>query len=163
MNNHGIWRELRNGLLILLGVLAAGMGIKGFLLPSNFIDGGVTGISMLLSKVTSVPLYMWLPIVNLPFIAIGYRQIGTAFAIRSALGIAGLSIVLATVHYPSVTPDRVWPCAAAACWTARRSPRCSSANAAICSRWATSFWRSTSCCFWLPCRCWASRRRCTRS
>src|SRR5262249_8236975 len=70
-----------------------------------FIDGGVTGVSMLLAKVTSAPLAVWLPIVNAPFVAIGYRQIGRAFAIRSVLAIAGLSAALATVHFPDVTPD----------------------------------------------------------
>jgi hypothetical protein len=50
------------------GIAAAGMGLKGFLLSSNFIDGGVTGVSMLLSKTTVVPLAAWLPLVNLPFI-----------------------------------------------------------------------------------------------
>jgi len=61
------------------------MGLKGFLMSSNFIDGGVTGVSMLLAKVTPVPLAVLLPVVNLPFIAIGYRQLGWAFALRSAL------------------------------------------------------------------------------
>jgi len=100
-------RECLNALLIALGILAAAFGLKGFLLSSNFIDGGVTGVSMLLAKVTRVPLAVWLPLVNAPFVAIGYRQMGRAFAIRSALAIAGLSTVLATMHFPDVTPDRL--------------------------------------------------------
>ena len=98
-------RESLNALLIALGILAAGFGLKGFLLSSNFIDGGVTGVSMLLSKVTPAPLSVWLPLVNAPFVIVGYRQLGRAFALRSALGIAGLSIVLATVRFPDVTHD----------------------------------------------------------
>jgi uncharacterized membrane-anchored protein YitT (DUF2179 family) len=98
-------RESLNALLIALGILAAGFGLKGFLLSSNFIDGGVTGVSMLLSKVTTAPLSIWLPLVNVPFVIVGYRQLGRAFALRSALGIAGLSIVLATVRFPDVTHD----------------------------------------------------------
>jgi uncharacterized membrane-anchored protein YitT (DUF2179 family) len=81
------------------------MGLKGFLLSSNFIDGGVTGVSMLLTKVTQAPLAVWLPAVNAPFVVLGYRHIGGAFAARSALAIAGLSAVLATVRFPDVTPD----------------------------------------------------------
>ena len=100
-------RECLNALLIALGILAAAFGLKGFLHSSNFIDGGVTGVSMLLAKVTRVPLAVWLPLVNAPFVAIGYRQMGRAFAIRSALAIAGLSTVLATMHFPDVTPDRL--------------------------------------------------------
>jgi uncharacterized membrane-anchored protein YitT (DUF2179 family) len=98
-------RESLNALLIALGILAAGFGLKGFLLSSNFIDGGVTGVSMLLSKVTAAPLSIWLPLVNVPFVIVGYRQLGRAFALRSALGIAGLSIVLAPVRFPDVTHD----------------------------------------------------------
>jgi uncharacterized membrane-anchored protein YitT (DUF2179 family) len=83
------------------------MGLKGFLLSSRFIDGGVTGISMLLSDVLGLPLAILILIINLPFIALGYKQIGRAFAFKSALAIAGLSICLAVVKYPDVTPDKL--------------------------------------------------------
>ena len=99
--------ELLNGGLILLGILSAAMGLKGFLLPSNFIDGGVTGVSLLLVKTSGLPLSVWLPIVNLPFVVVGYRQMGRGFAVRSALAITGLAGVLAVVPYPDVTPDLV--------------------------------------------------------
>jgi uncharacterized membrane-anchored protein YitT (DUF2179 family) len=100
-------RELLNGALIALGILSAGMGLKGFLLSSNFIDGGVTGVSMLLAKTTGLSLSILLPVVNLPFIAIGYRQMGPAFAVRSVLGIGGLAAALALIPFPDVTPDLV--------------------------------------------------------
>ena len=102
-----IVRELLNAVLIALGILSAGMGLKGFLLSSDFIDGGVTGVSMLLSKTTRVSLSILLPVVNLPFVALGFHQIGTAFAIRSVLGIAGLAGALAVIPFPDVTPDLV--------------------------------------------------------
>jgi uncharacterized membrane-anchored protein YitT (DUF2179 family) len=103
----GVRQEALNVLLIAAGILAAAFGLKGFLLSSSFIDGGVTGVSMLLAKVTPAPLSVWLPLVNAPFVALGYRQMGRAFAIRSALAIAGLSAALATMHFPDVTPDRL--------------------------------------------------------
>jgi uncharacterized membrane-anchored protein YitT (DUF2179 family) len=99
--------ELLNAGLIVLGILSAAMGLKGFLLPSNFIDGGVTGVSLLLVKTSGLPLSVWLPLVNLPFVVVGYRQMGRAFALRSALAITGLAVVLAIVPYPDVTPDLV--------------------------------------------------------
>ena len=99
--------ELLNTGLIVLGVLSAGMGLKGFLLSSSFIDGGVTGVSLLLAMTTGVSLSVWLPVVNLPFVALGYRQMGPAFAMRSALGIAGLAGALAAIPYPDVTSDLV--------------------------------------------------------
>ena len=83
------------------------MGLHGFLLSSNFIDGGVTGVSMLLAKITPLSLSFWLPVINLPFVAVGYRQIGPAFALRSLLAIVGLAAALAIVPYPDVTHDLV--------------------------------------------------------
>ena len=100
-------REFLNAILILLGILSAGLGLKGFLLPSGFIDGGVTGVSLLLAMVTSLPLAFWLPVINAPFVFLGYRHLGAPFAIRSALAIGALAIVLALVHYPTVTQDRL--------------------------------------------------------
>ena len=102
-----IQRESLNAFVILLGVLSAGMGLKGFLFSSHFIDGGVTGISMLLSKVTPLPLSIWLPLVNLPFVALGFRHLGRAFAIRSVLAIGALAVVLAVMRFPDVTHDKL--------------------------------------------------------
>jgi|SRR5215813_437403 len=102
-----VWRAVGNVLLIVLGILSAGMGLKGFLLSSRFIDGGVTGISMLLADLGRLPLSVWLLIVNLPFIAIGYRQIGRLFALKSALAIAGLALAIFIIPYPDVTPDKL--------------------------------------------------------
>jgi uncharacterized membrane-anchored protein YitT (DUF2179 family) len=100
-------REFINTALIIAGILSAGLGLKGFLLSSRFIDGGVTGVSMLLSNVLGYRLWILILIVNLPFIALGYRQIGRRFAIKSALAIAGLAACLAFVKYPDVTPDKL--------------------------------------------------------
>src|SRR6476660_3871969 len=99
--------ELGNAALIALGILSAAMGLKGFLLSSNFIDGGVTGVSLLLAKTTGLSLSVLLPLVNLPFVAVGYSQMGPAFAVRSAVGIAGLALSLAAIPYPDVTSDLV--------------------------------------------------------
>ena len=100
-------REFLNALLILFGILSAGLGLKGFLLPSGFIDGGVTGVSLLLAGVTRLPLAFWLPVINVPFVILGYRQLGAPFAVRSALAICALAGVLALVQYPTVTQDRL--------------------------------------------------------
>jgi uncharacterized membrane-anchored protein YitT (DUF2179 family) len=99
--------EALNTTLVILGILSAGFGLKGFLLSSHFIDGGVTGISMLLADVLGWPLSILIFLINLPFIALGYRQIGRPFAIKSTLAIAGLSACLALVKYPDVTPDKL--------------------------------------------------------
>jgi len=100
-------REFKNTLLIGLGILSAGMGLKGFLLSSRFIDGGVTGISMLTADLLGLPLAALILVINLPFVLLGYRQIGKLFALKSALAIGGLALCLALVKYPDVTPDKL--------------------------------------------------------
>ena len=102
-----IFREVKNYLFILVAILSAGMGIKGYLLPSRFIDGGVTGISMLLNNISGYPLYILIPLINLPFIILGYHQMGYKFALRSSIAIAGLALCLAFMPYPIVTPDKL--------------------------------------------------------
>ena len=96
---------LKNMALVVAGILCAGMGLKGFLLSSHFIDGGVTGVSMLLSAALNLPLAWGLLVINLPFLVLGYRQLGLRFAVKSALAIAGLALCVAVVPYPDVTPD----------------------------------------------------------
>lgn len=100
-------QEVKNSILILLGIFSAAFGLKGFLLSSHFIDGGVTGVSMLVSSVSGMPLAIFILIINLPFVAIGYRQIGPKFAVKSALAILGLALCLYFVSFPDVTPDKL--------------------------------------------------------
>ena len=95
-----------NFLLVVLGILSAGLGFKGFLVPGHFINGGVTGISMLLAETTRIPLSIVIFLINLPFIYLAYRRLGINFAIRSALAIAGLSLCLALVSFPEITHDK---------------------------------------------------------
>jgi uncharacterized membrane-anchored protein YitT (DUF2179 family) len=99
--------EIKDSVLIILGILSAGMGIKGYLLSSHFIDGGVTGISMLLNNIFRWPLYLLIPAINLPFIVLGYYQMGLRFAVKSTVAILGLALCLAFIPYPDVTPDKL--------------------------------------------------------
>jgi len=93
--------------LIILGILSAGMGLKGFLLSSSFIDGGVTGISMLLSDILGVPLALLIFFINIPFLILGLKQLGIEFALKSSLAIAGLSLCLAFMPFPDVNQDKL--------------------------------------------------------
>lgn len=98
---------LKDGTFILLGILSAGFGLEGFLLPNNFIDGGVTGISLLTKVLTNYPLPVLIVIINIPFIILGYFQIGKWFVVKSMIAIVGLSIVLIVVDYPIITTDKL--------------------------------------------------------
>lgn len=97
----------RSAVFIIIGIFSAAFGLKSFLLPNNFIDGGATGISLLLSRILHLPLPIIILLVNIPFIMLGYRQIGKVFTVRTVLGIIGLAICLAVVHYPPVTNDKL--------------------------------------------------------
>jgi uncharacterized membrane-anchored protein YitT (DUF2179 family) len=83
------------------------MGIKGYLLSSHFIDGGVTGISMLLDYIFDWPIAILIPLINLPFIVLAYFQLGLKFAIKTVIAITGLSLCLAFLPYPDVTQDKL--------------------------------------------------------
>ncbi|MCS6903812.1 MAG: YitT family protein, partial [Bacteroidia bacterium] len=78
---------IRSLLFIFLGVLSASIGLKGFLLPNNFIDGGAVGIALLISFISSFNLSLLLFLINLPFLIIGIRQISVAFSIKSTFAI----------------------------------------------------------------------------
>lgn len=99
--------RLKALLLMTLGVLSAGFGLEGFLLPSGFIDGGVTGISLLAAKLSGMPLSLLILVINIPFIVLGFSQIGRSFAIRSIIAITGLAIAVSVIPYPVVTYDKL--------------------------------------------------------
>ncbi|MDB5260792.1 MAG: rane protein [Adhaeribacter sp.] len=100
-------RVVKDFIFILIGIFSAAMGLKGFLLSSHFIDGGVTGISMLLTHIFGWPLPILILVLNLPFILLGYRKIGQAFALKSILAIGGLALCLALVEFPDITSDKL--------------------------------------------------------
>ncbi|MEJ1221171.1 YitT family protein [Sediminicola sp. 1XM1-17] len=92
---------------IILGIFSAAFGLESFLLPNRFIDGGATGISLLATEITMVPLYLLIILVNIPFLFLGFKVIGKTFTIKASLAILGLAIVLATMHFPEVTHDKL--------------------------------------------------------
>lgn len=100
-------RHFKDFVLITMGIFSAAFGFKGFLLTNHFIDGGATGISLLISALTGTPLFLLIIVINIPFIILGFRMIGKAFAIKTTLAIAGLALVLATVKFPDITQDNL--------------------------------------------------------
>lgn len=92
---------------ITIGVFSAGFGLKGFLLPSKFIDGGATGISLLIQNLTGMSLGILLLLVNLPFILLATKTIGKKFAIKSIISIMFLALVVHFVEYPVITEDKL--------------------------------------------------------
>ena len=99
--------NIKDVFLVLLGILSATFGFKAFLLTNHFIDGGATGISLLVASLTKIPLYVLIIGVNLPFVFLGYNVIGKQFAIKTAFAIGGLSLALATLTFPNITNDNL--------------------------------------------------------
>jgi len=100
-------RFVKEVLLIAAGVTSACFGLKSFLMPSHFIDGGVTGISLLLRTLTDWDLSYLIIIINIPFVILGYRQIGKAFALKTAIAITALSISLIVLPFQPITHDKL--------------------------------------------------------
>lgn len=96
---------IKNVFLIICGVVSACFGLKSFLLPSGFIDGGVTGISLLTSNVTGIDLSYLILLFNIPFVILGYKQIGKAFAIKTSVAIAFLALLLLIAPFKPITHD----------------------------------------------------------
>lgn len=96
-----------NAATLTLGVFLSALGLGSFLLPNHFIDGGITGISMLLADQSGWPLPIFLVIVNIPFVILGYRHLGSVFALKSAVAITGLAICLAVIAFPVATSDKL--------------------------------------------------------
>ncbi|MES2005779.1 MAG: YitT family protein [Bacteroidota bacterium] len=101
------FRFLKDVILMAAGIASAAFGLESFLLPNRFIDGGATGISLLVSEIATIPLYYLLILINLPFIYLGYKVIGKNFAIKTAFAITGLSLCVAFIHFPEVTHDKL--------------------------------------------------------
>ncbi|SDL67328.1 Uncharacterized membrane-anchored protein YitT, contains DUF161 and DUF2179 domains [Daejeonella rubra] len=93
--------------LIILGVFLASFGLKSFLLPNHFIDGGITGISLLTYQLTGIPVSIWIIVFNTPFIFMGARQISKSFAIKTTLAILALASVIYFIDFPVITDDKL--------------------------------------------------------
>lgn len=93
--------------LIILGVFLASFGLKSFLLPNHFIDGGITGISLLTYQLTGIPVSIWIIVFNAPFIVMGARQISKTFAIKTTLAILALASLIYFIDFPVITDDKL--------------------------------------------------------
>ena len=102
-----IRQNIKDAIFIFLGVAMASIGLKGFILPNNFLDGGAMGVSLLLEILTKIELSYLIIFVNLPFIIIGAKQISIEFAIKSIIAILALAILVHFVTLPDITNDKL--------------------------------------------------------
>ena len=111
MQNSNIdWRSIFSVSSItytILGVFCALVALKGFMMPNHFLDGGVTGLSILAYEFTHVNIGIFLIIFNLPFIYLGHKKIGATFAARAMIAIFLLAILMTYINIPVVTSDKI--------------------------------------------------------
>ncbi len=93
------WLMAFQMMMNIIGGLIAAYGLESVLIPNNVSDGGVTGISIVGSQLTGLPLGIFIGVLNIPFVYLGYKQIGKSFAILSVTGIASLSVGTVIMHH----------------------------------------------------------------
>lgn len=97
---------LKRTLGMLIGAAFVSIGLEIFLVPNNIIDGGIVGISIILSHLTGFTLGIFLFLLNLPFLLVGYKQIGKTFALSTLFGVSMMSVGTALLHdIPVLTED----------------------------------------------------------
>lgn len=101
-----IW-SLKQLLLTFLGVALAVLAMRGFMIPNKYLDGGITGISILLHEIFHINISVLVTILNIPFIYLGYKKIGKTFAIQTIMAVALLAIGLFFVHIKPITTDKL--------------------------------------------------------
>ena len=98
--------NMRKIVFLFVGSILAAAGLEFFLIPNQIIDGGIVGISILLSTITKIPLSYFIVLLNLPFLYVGYKQIGKTFAISTLFAVASLSYwVTYFTPIPELTSD----------------------------------------------------------
>lgn len=102
-----IKNTIRAMLMIAAGIVCATIGLKGFLLPNGFLDGGVTGISLLISRLTGLDLSILILCINLPFIFLGSRQVSRTFALKTLVAVTILSLAVHFVEIRHLTSDKL--------------------------------------------------------
>jgi uncharacterized membrane-anchored protein YitT (DUF2179 family) len=92
-------------LSLMAAVLCATFGLEGFLLPNNFLDGGVVGVALIIHALTPLPMPILLFGISLPFFLLGNRDISRVFALKAMVTIGALALALTFIKFPVITKD----------------------------------------------------------
>lgn len=93
--------------LVCAGIASATFGLKGFLLPEGVLDGGATGISLLINRVTNIDISILILLINLPLIYIGWRQVSKSFAVKTFIAVIAFALIVHFVEIRDLTHDRL--------------------------------------------------------
>lgn len=100
-------QKIKDACFILAGIGFASVGLKGFLLPNGFLEGGAMGVSLLLNLTTNIDLSLLILLLNAPFIYIGARQISKGFALKSCMAIVLLAAMVHFISFGQITSDKL--------------------------------------------------------
>jgi len=107
MSFHSTKENIQDFLYAVSGILFVGFALKSFLVPNHFLDGGVTGVALLIHETYHLPIAVLVIFCNVPFIIMGWFIINKNFAIRTLLAVIGLALVLSFIPYPVITSDKL--------------------------------------------------------
>jgi uncharacterized membrane-anchored protein YitT (DUF2179 family) len=109
-NKHSVLASIKDTGYIIAGILICGFALKSFLVPNEFFDGGVTGISLLIHELYHINIAYVIVTANIPFIIMGIFQVNGRFAWKTLAAIIGVGICLQFVPYPVITSDKLLVC-----------------------------------------------------
>lgn len=98
---------IQDTIYTVLGIVVAGFALKSFLVPNNFLDGGLTGISLLIHEFWHINLGALIVVLNIPFIVMGGYQINRRYAYKTLACVVGLALCLTFFPYPVITSDKL--------------------------------------------------------
>lgn len=104
---HSLPEIIKDVVTVVIGILFCGFALKGFLVPNQFFDGGVTGISLLIHELYHINIAFVIIAANIPFIIMGMFQVNRAFALKTFICVIGLGVCLLYVPYPVITSDKL--------------------------------------------------------
>lgn len=107
MNNTMMKSVIKEYIQIFIGIILASIGLKAFLLPNGFLDGGVTGIAILLSEKINLDISIILILVSIPFLIMGAYTISKRILVKSIVSIILLSISISLESFPVLTEDKL--------------------------------------------------------
>lgn len=102
-----LYHHIKDWCFILTGIFSAAFGLESFLIPNSFIDGGATGISLLISGLSGLPLALTLVAINTPFVFMGFKVISKSFAVKTAISITVLALVMTGLNFPTITNEKI--------------------------------------------------------
>ncbi len=107
MNYRKISGFLSEYLQIGLGILLSSIGLKAFLLPNGFLDGGVTGIAILISEQTNLDVSLLLVLISAPFLVLAFFTVSRRILIKSILAILSLALFIHFENFATITDDKL--------------------------------------------------------